>query len=458
MSRLVVVSNHIGHPRPGNGGEGGLAVAMRSALKEYGGLWFGWSGNVAASDPSQPTITRSGNTIFATLDLTQRDYREYYYGYGNRTLWPLFHYRLDLTELSRRDFAGYQRVNTLFAHHLTALLTPEDLIWVHDYHLIPMAEQLRRMGVEQHIGFFLHIPWPPLQILLALPNHRELVRALSAYDLVGFQTAEDMHAFCDYIEEEVGGRVSEETVYAFGRTFRVGVFPISIDTDEVAEFARTASRGRQVERLTASLQGRVLVIGVDRLDYSKGIVERFEAFEHLLRSYPENLGRVVLMQIAPPSRADVPEYAEIRHTLEMIAGRINGAYAEFDWAPVRYLNKGFSRKVLTGFLRAARVGMVTPLRDGMNLVAKEYVASQNPRDPGVLVLSRFAGAARELDSALIVNPYDIEDVGEALQRALTMPLAERKDRWLRMMNLLRKRNVTAWRQDFLSALAAVVPA
>jgi trehalose 6-phosphate synthase len=458
LRRLVVVSNRVGRPRPSTAGEGGLAVAMRSALKEYGGLWFGWSGNVAESDPSQPTITHAGSTIFATLDLTQRDYREYYYGYGNRTLWPLFHYRLDLTELSRRDFAGYQRVNTLFAHHLVSLLTPDDVIWVHDYHLIPMAEQLRHMGINQRIGFFLHIPWPPLQILLALPNHHEIVRALSAYDLVGFQTAEDVRAFCEYIEEEAGGRVSDGTVTAFGRTFQVGAFPISIDTEEVAEFARNAAQGRQVERLAASLHGRVLVIGVDRLDYSKGIVQRFEAFEHLLRSYPENLGHVVLMQIAPPSRADVPEYAEIRHSLEMIAGRINGAYAEFDWAPVRYLNKGFSRKVLMGFLRSARVGLVTPLRDGMNLVAKEYVASQNPDDPGVLVLSRFAGAARELDSALIVNPYDIEDVGEALQRALTMSIAERKDRWRRMMNLLRKRDVTTWRQEFLNALAARVPA
>ncbi len=456
--RLVVVSNRVAVPRQGrSGGEGGLAVGVKAALEESGGMWFGWSGKTVeheAAEPEGTGVFQSGAITYAMIDLSRRDYEEYYSGFANRSLWPLFHYRLDLADFNRRYLAGYQRVNGLFARRLRPLLRDDDLLWVHDYHLIPMAEQLRHMGCNQTMGFFLHIPWPAIEVLLALPNHRALVQALCAYDLVGFQTEEYRKAFLDYCRYELGAEVdSDGTVRAFGRTLRTGAFPISIDTDALAEAAREAAESRQVARLRDSIRDRDLIIGVDRLDYSKGLLVRVQAYEHLLRAYPANRGRVVMLQIAPPSRSDVPEYMKLRHEMEAACGHLNGAFAEFDWTPVRYLNKGFSRRMLTGFYRTAKVGLVTPLRDGMNLVAKEYVAAQDPDDPGVLVLSRFAGAARELSEALIVNPYDLEGVAEAMQTALAMDREERQARHQSMLRRLQAYDIDRWREDFLAALA-----
>ena len=456
MSRIVIVSNRVAPvKRAGQGSEGGLAVAVEAAMRGRGGVWFGWSGRVFEAEGGAPDIFDVGKLTYVMVDLSQRDYDEYYSGYANRTLWPLFHYRLDLTEFNRRYLAGYQRVNGLFASKLLGILQSDDLIWIHDYHLIPMAEQLREAGAKHRIGFFLHIPWPSLEILLALPNHAGLVRSMCAYDLVGFQSETDLRAFIEYIELEAGGTVRPDgTVEAFGQVLRAGVFPIGIDTENVTRYARQAETSPQNKRLQESLLGRDLIIGVDRLDYSKGLVARMEAVDHLMQSYPANRGRVVMLQIAPPSRADVPEYMDLRRELEGVVGRVNGTYAEFDWMPIRYLNKGYRRQTLSGFYRASRVGLVTPLRDGMNLVAKEYVAAQRPEDPGVLVLSRFAGAAQELNGALIVNPYDVEGVAEALQKALTMPRTERKERWTSMFERLCEYDIVAWQKSFLDELLA----
>jgi trehalose 6-phosphate synthase len=424
------------------------------ALRQEGGIWFGWSGKVTEHEPSAPDIFDVGRLTYATLDLSERDHEEYYNGFANRSIWPLFHYRLDLAEFNRRYLAGYQRVNALFANKLMPLLRDDDRVWVHDYHLIPMAEQLRQHGCHQKIGFFLHIPWPATEVLLALPSHRTLVRAICAYDLVGFQTESDRENFAEYVVKELGGTdLGGGRIEIFGKTVKTGAYPISIDAEGLARMAEEAATSRQSQRLRESVRDRDLIIGVDRLDYSKGLVARVETFEHLLKAYPSNRGRVVFLQIAPPSRSDVPEYMQIRRELESIYGRVNSTYAEFDWTPIRYLNKGFSRRMLTGFFRAASIGLVTPLRDGMNLVAKEYVASQEPENPGVLVLSRFAGAALEMDGAVIVNPYDVEGVAEALQEALAMPLDERKDRWSRMFEHLKTHDITRWRRDYLTALA-----
>ncbi|MDP6390381.1 MAG: alpha,alpha-trehalose-phosphate synthase (UDP-forming) [Alphaproteobacteria bacterium] len=459
MTRLVVVSNRVARTRrASSGGEGGLSVGVLSALREVGGIWFGWSGETVEGEPRKTEIATAGRITFATVDLGEKDYEEYYYGYANRTLWPLFHYRPGLTEFHRHYFTGYERVNALFASRLLPLLKPDDLIWVHDFHLIPMAAQLRQAGCSQRLGFFLHIPWPTLPVFLALPNHLEIVRALCQYDLVGFQTQDYVDAFCDYILHEAGGNVREDgRIYAFGRSFKVGAFPIGIDTGTIAAFARKAGDSRQTKRLKESLNGRELILGVDRLDYSKGLVQRMDAYAHLLENYPENRGHVVMLQITPPSRTDVPEYVEIRHELEAAAGHVNGTYAEYDWVPTRYINRGYNRRTLAGFYRISRVGLVTPLRDGMNLVAKEFVAAQSRRDPGVLVLSRFAGSARELDGAVIVNPYDVEGVGESLQKALVMPLEERRERWSTMYNHLKDNDVTAWRKGYLDALVEAAP-
>jgi trehalose 6-phosphate synthase len=455
--RLVVVSNRVAV----NGEQqvsGGLAIAVRAALEQSGGVWFGWSGTIESSTQSEPDIVTSGPVTYATIGLSQRDFDEYYLGFANRVLWPLFHFRTGLVDYSRQDFTGYMRVNRAFARSLTPMLQPQDLIWVHDYHLIPLGRELRRLDQAQTIGFFLHTPFPPAELLRVLPNHSELAQALCSYDLIGFQTKSDAQGFCDYLSRWADGvDLGNGILRAFGRMVRVQVFPIGIDTAEIARLARAAEESRHMQRLRTSLSGRTLMIGVDRLDYSKGLPARFAAFEQLLKAYPETRGRIVFLQIAPASRSEVREYKEIRRTLAASAGNINGRYSEFDWTPLRYVNKSFSHGVITGFLRAAHIGLVTPLRDGMNLVAKEYVASQPADDPGVLVLSCFAGSAQELGEAVLVNPHDIEGMAEGIRQGLMMPLGERRERWTAMMATIERSDIARWRESFVAALTASDP-
>ena len=450
--RLIVVSNRVALPRDVRAG--GLALALKGALADHGGIWFGWSGEIAA----QPRFAVSTDPVYpikyATLDLDRADYEGYYTGFANRVLWPLFHYRLHLLDFSREQLDAYRRVSAKFADRLVELLEPSDVIWVHDYHLIPLATALRSRGVKSRIGFFLHTPMAPPELLVSLPHHRDLMSTFTAYDLIGFQTANDQRSFTQYCESVLDARVDADgRVECDGREFRVGTFPIGIDTAHLETLGQRAAASAATLRLRQHLAGRELLIGVDRLDYSKGLPERFHAFGRLLAQYPDLQRRVLLLQIAPTSRGDVPEYRELRHKLEAMAGSINSRHAEPDWTPIRYVNKSYQQARLAGFYRNARVALVTPLRDGMNLVAKEYVAAQDPQDPGVLVLSRFAGAAQELgEDALLVNPFDEQQVVLAMRQALTMPLGERKRRWQNMLTHLRTHDVTAWRERFLDCL------
>ena len=304
------------------------------------------------------------------------------------------------------------------------------------------------------LGFFLHVPMPSSDLLAALPNHARLFEGLSSYDLVGFQTERDLERFQDYVRLYGRGRVIASGVLetAEGRRLRAGAFPISIDTARVAQQAADAVGKASVKRLETSLSGRQLAIGVDRLDYSKGMPERFRAFANYLDCYREQRGRLTYLQIAPVSRGDVAEYQSLRHELERLAGHINGTYAEADWTPMRYVNRNYPHVSLMGFYRMARIALVTPLRDGMNLVAKEFVAAQDPGEPGVLLLSTFAGAARELDGAVLVNPYDMQGVADAIALAVNMSLGERQDRWHTMMSRLRTHDINAWRRGYLDAL------
>lgn len=454
MTRLVVVSNRV--PNAGETQVGGLATAMMSALTERGGVWFGWSGEIAtSSEPLPIKIENSDGIVYARVDLTQQDHDDYYAGFSNRVLWPLFHYRSDLVDFQRETWAGYQRVNTLFANRLVEVIGPGDIIWIHDYHLIPLANELRKLGVRNRIGFFLHIPLPPVELLRTLPCHEELMSSFQAFDLVGFQTDADATALRDYYVQILGARCLYDTWLQVpdGRRFDTGTFPISIDVNTIEQQARKAQRLPAIDRLHSSLAGRTLMIGVDRLDYSKGLPARFEAFGRLLENNHELQGKVTMLQIAPPSREAVPEYQQIRVELERMTGHINGLYAAPDWIPIRYINRSFPHSLLTGYYRAAQVALVTPLRDGMNLVAKEYVASQNPDDPGVLVLSRFAGAACEMDAALQVNPFDQDEMAEAMARALRMSRAERRVRWKILNDQLHDHDINRWRENFLDYLA-----
>ncbi len=456
MSRLIVISNRVSTPKPrsANGAQGGLAVALAAALREYRGLWFGWSGEKTEEFTGQINLHREDGVTTATVDLEEQDVDEYYNGYANRTLWPLFHYRIDLAEYDRSFGSGYERVNERFAETVAPLIEPDDLVWVHDYHLIPLGQQLRQRGLENRLGFFLHIPWPPQKLMVSLPYHQRLVRSLLAYDLIGFQTEEWLESFHHYIERELGGTVEPDGMIQIGdRRVKTAAFPIGIDVNEFENVLDKEDAHHAFETLKRSAEGKKVIIGVDRLDYSKGLEERFLGYRRFLEENEEWRGRVSLLQIAPPSREEVHTYEAIRERLDELSGRVNGEFAHVDWVPIRYVNQGYPREGLSGFYRASDVGLVTPLRDGMNLVAKEYVAAQDPADPGVLILSRFAGAAHQLGDALLINPYSKDEISDAIRAALEMPKPERVRRWEALIDSVRTEDVLAWRHDFVAALA-----
>ncbi|WP_186087793.1 alpha,alpha-trehalose-phosphate synthase (UDP-forming) [Burkholderia gladioli] len=458
MSRLIVVSNRVAAGQDTRPSAGGLAVGVLDALRQSGGVWFGWNGEIVG-EAGEPVIEREGNVTYATVGLARRDYDQYYRGFSNATLWPVFHYRMDLARFDRQEYEGYLRVNRTLAKQLSKLVEPDDIIWVHDYHLLPFAHALRELGVRNPIGFFLHIPFPAPEVLRTVPPHDELVRFMAAYDVVGFQTESDKQSFVDYLERRGIGTASEDGVlHVHGRVVKVGAYPIGVYPDAIAEAAVQHAQRKPVAALRDAIRDRKLVMSVDRLDYSKGLVERFQAFERLLSNASGWQGRVSFVQVAPPTRSDVQTYQRIRQTLEGEAGRIDGRFAQLDWTPIQYLNRKYERNLLMALFRHAHVGYVTPLRDGMNLVAKEYVASQNPEDPGVLVLSEFAGAAAELPGALIVNPADLSQMADALERALSMPLGERRERHGSNFAALKRNDLGVWRDSFLSDLRSVATA
>jgi trehalose 6-phosphate synthase len=450
LARIFIISNRVAIPGAGNQ-PGGLEVVLKATLRKHTCVWLGWSGEVNAK-PRTRTVTHRSNTYIVT-DLKPEDFDEYYNGFANRVLWPIFHYRLDLAEFSRRDLSGYLRVNEHFADELVKVLEPDDIVWVHDYHLIPLAKALRARGLNNRIGFFLHIPLPPPEILTAMPNHERLIPSLGDYDLVGFQTDGDAANFARYLAKELGTPSHMSLRLGSGdHAMRIGTFPVVIETHPFTRLARHAIKSTFVKQVIDSLPG-TLIIGVDRLDYSKGITLKLEAYERFLAANPQWYGKITYLQITPKSRSAIKEYSEMESAVGSAAGRINGAYSEASWTPVRYVNRPYSRTTLAGLYAAADVGLVTPMRDGMNLVAKEYVAAQDPENPGVLILSRFAGAADEFRDALLVNPYDPDAVAVAIARAVAMPLDERKARHAELYAALLRNDISKWGDKFLKALS-----
>ncbi len=464
MPRLVVISNRVAVPKARGvaGAQGGLAGALNAALRANGGIWFGWSGQETEEFSGSINYVKSSDGVTtATIDLEHQDIEEYYNGYANSTLWPLFHYRIDLTKYEREFGKGYERVNERFAESALPLIDKDDLVWVHDYHLMPLGERLRSMGVENRMGFFLHTPWPPTNLFVSLPYHERLVKALLHYDLLGFQNDVWLDSFLHYCWKEMGADVNYETgeVTVDGRTTVARAYPIGIDFDFFRSKGETGEARQAGQRLLASTRHRTAMIGVDRLDYSKGLPERMDGIARFFDRYPERVRDLVFIQIAPPSREDIGSYQLIRETLEQKTGQINGARSEVDVVPVRYVNKGQTQEELFGYYRASKIALVTPLRDGMNLVAKEYVAAQDPDDPGVLILSRFAGAAQQLDcdgeGALLVNPHSADDISHHIRIALDMPLEERKSRFEKMIVTVREENVQRWTENFIGDMNAL---
>jgi len=455
MGRLILASNRTADP--GTPRAGGLAVALWDAMSERGGIWFGWSGDVTPGARKRGVrMVSSGPVQFALADLTEEEHQGYYLNYSNRTLWPICHYRVDLAGFDEEAYEQYEAVNRRFGRLLAPMIAPGDLIWVHDYHLMLMGGELRQSGWNGPVGFFLHIPFPAPEVFTALPQHQRLAHGLAQYDLLGFQTARDTANFRRYmVEHQAAEELDEECLRVFGRLVRTKAFPIGTDPDEFARFALQDDARAAAEKLGRITDNRSLVLGVDRMDYSKGLPQRMEAFGKLLDDHESMRGRVTFVQIAPTSRSSVDAYRDLREELDRLAGRINGDYSDLDWTPIRYIARGYPRETLAGLYRLARVGLVTPLHDGMNLVAKEFIAAQDPEDPGALVLSEFAGAAEQMREAILVNPHDTAGLADAIGQALSMSLDERKQRWAALMDGLRRENVAWWRNRFLDDLVAL---
>jgi trehalose 6-phosphate synthase len=408
---------------------GGLAVAIADCLQP-GTLWFGWNGKTTGDTESVPTIETDDGIDYATISLGEADYRNFYVGFANGALWPLWHLQLGLIGFKREEYEGWRIVNRAFANALIPLLRPDDLIWVHDYHLIAVGAELRARGIGNRVGFFLHTPFVPVEVMRMMPRAETLLRELCAYDVVGFHTQEYRTEFLESAAAMLDIEPSGTGWFNFeGRSVHAIVTPIGINADGFAEMSSRAVRGAESKRLRDSLAGRALAVGVDRLDYSKGLLNRFEAFGRLLAQHPDHRRKVSFLQVAARSREDVADYRQLRQELDRIVGETNGQYSDSDWVPIRYITRPIKRDTIAGYFRVARIAVVTPLRDGMNLVAKEFIAAQTVTDPGVLILSRFAGAAEELTEALIVNPYDPDEIADAIHQALTMTLEERRARY-----------------------------
>ena len=452
--KLVVVSNRVSRGNINEPITGGLAAALLPVVEKSGAIWVGSSGRVREGAQKEPfaEIEALGTGALAMLDLPAAHYGGYYEGFANSALWPALHSRADLIRASQEDYLSYREVNAFMARALLRFKKPDSVFWVQDYHFLALGAELREQGVTEPIGFFLHTPWPAREVIEGVPHHRELVEAMLAYDLIGFQTTDDCENFRAYLSSCPAFKLSDDIVRSrHGRT-RIAVFPIGIDAENFARQAAKASSHPEVSRLRRSLNGEKLAIGVDRLDYSKGLINRVNAFDRMWTMHPSLARTVSLLQIATPSRGGIEAYCQLQNELARLVSDVNGRHGEVDWTPIRYLNRGFGQTVLAGLYRTAQVGVVTPLHDGMNLVAKEYVAAQNPTDPGVLVLSKFAGAANELDTALLVNPHDIDGMARTLAIALSMPLLERRMRWDAMMARLQRRSIQQWFAEFVEAL------
>jgi trehalose 6-phosphate synthase len=451
---LVVVSNRVARGKANEPMTGGLAAALLPVVEKSGAIWVGSSGRVRDTAQKEPfaEVEALGSGALALLDLPAAHYGGFYEGFANSTLWPALHSRSDLIGASRDDYRSYREVNAFMARALLRFQKKDTVFWVQDYHFLALGAELRELGVNEPIGFFLHTPWPGRGIIEGVPRHRELVEAMLAYDLIGFQTEEDRANFQEYLRSLPGLKLHDDIVYSRHGRARLAVFPIGIDAEKFAAAAAKAITHPDVSRLRRSLNGEKLAIGVDRLDYSKGLINRISAFDRMWQQEPSLLRTVSLLQIATPSRGGIEVYSKLQNELARLVSEVNGRHAEVDWTPIRYLNKGFGQAVLAGLYRSAQVGVVTPLQDGMNLVAKEYVAAQHPEDPGVLVLSKFAGAAIELDAALLVNPHDIDAMAQTIATALSMPLTERRMRYEAMMAKLRGHGIQQWFSEFIEAL------
>ena len=458
--RLVVVSNRGPYRISEVNGQpkyektiGGLTTAILPVLEKSGGVWIAWGepGGRYANAPGRPPFD------IHNIELTPDQVSGFYYGLSNGALWPLCHYFLGRVNYDWTEWQTYEQVNRRFAQVILEEAHENDVIWVHDYHLSRVPYYVREERRHARLAFFWHIPFPAPEIFRTLPWRRQVLMSLLACDLVGFHIPEYVENFKATAAELLGADVKGDTVYCDGHATEVVALPIGIDYDGVDRQARQPRVERRAERLRDSVRGQTLILGVERMDYSKGILERLRGMEYLLKIKPEIHGKVTLFQIVTPSREGVAAYREKKREIDEIVGRINGKFSNDLWTPVHYLYRSFTPSRLIVYYRAADVALVTPLRDGLNLVAKEYVASRIHQD-GVLILSEFAGVTCQLPEALSVNPYDVEDMAAAIEQALAMPREEQRRRMQAMQARIKVENITWWMTQFLDRMAKIIRA
>ncbi|MEZ2143481.1 trehalose-6-phosphate synthase [Bradyrhizobium sp. DN5] len=451
--RLVVISNRVAPFDPNKPQTGGLAAALEPVVERSGAVWIGSSETRGDGIERPLPLVPTGAGHVARLDLPAADHPGYYRGYSNSTLWPALHSLPDRMSGSEEDYGSYRRINDFIARAAFDV-RDRDAFWVHDYHLLPLGAELNDLGIERPTGFFLHTPWPTRDMIECVPNHRELMKSMLKYDLLGFQTNRDLNNFLACLRTHFGLESKDGVVTTERGQTRLQKFPIGIDPEQFAAYLAadlSPAEEEKVSSLLQNFQGAKFAIGVDRLDYTKGIDKRVEAFNELLTKEPQSIS---LLQIAPSSRADVDEYQKYKEDVENAINHVNDEHGTDEWRPIHYTNDSFSQAALARLYREAHVGVVTPLRDGMNLVAKEYVAAQDPKDPGVLVLSKFAGAAEDFneDEALLVDPNDPKEIADAISRAANMPLEERVKRWRSMMDKIESYTIHDWSADYVREL------
>ena len=468
---IVIVSNRLPVRMVGTGkkvklipGSGGLVTALAPVLRDRGGVWIGWDGFTGSRSHSELFKKESVKIGYSLrpLSLTDQEIAHYYEGFSNATLWPLFHDFLDRCQFKQDDWNMYCAVNRKFAKAIAENSAKDDLVWIHDYHLLLVGKFLAELGVKRKLAFFNHIPFPPWDLFMRLPWRKEILEGILQYDLAGFQTERDRWNFVRCVRRIfpgviVHGPQRNQVVEYNGKTSRVGSFPISIDFEGFNHLARSSEVADGAWYLHERLPNRKLVLGVDRLDYTKGILERLKAFEVLLDKYPDLHEKINLIQIVVPSRTTVNEYQEMKRAIDETVGRINGRFSFHDWVPIHYFYRSLDRLELVAFYRACEIALITPLKDGMNLVAKEYCAA-SIETKGVLILSEFAGASQQLGkSSLLVNPFNIEEVADQIYRAYSMDEAERKRRMRRLRVGVQRNTIFRWLEQFLSTFGMPLP-
>lgn len=457
MSKLIVLSNRVSLPNPDKTTAGGLAVALQDALNDIGGIWLGWNGE-KIKNHQEPyfSSTEYKGVEYITSPLTEEQYSGYYCGFANRTLWPAMHDRADLIEYQSEEFKTYQDVNRLLAHQLSQVAHPDDIIWVHDYHFFSVARYCRELGMQNRIGFFLHIPFAGTNIWNLIPTAQTLIQDLCHYDVIGLQTEYDQKQCMDVCHHFLASQVIDSNMLSYNRRqITIQCYPIGINPELIQKVAQQKIENPHPVFEFDDLADQKTIISVDRIDYSKGLIERFNAFEEFLKEYPEYHKHVTDLQIACPCRMDIPAYKNLYDLIDSKVELINQEFSQDNWQPINCTNETVEHGALMKIYRQSDICWVNSLRDGMNLVAKEFVAAQNPNNPGVLILSKYTGAAEQMSEAIIVDPENCGDMIKGLKKALTMSRSERIERYKHLMQGLKRFDINDWRNAFLKDLRRV---